>query len=352
VVERRRRAAALRGAAIAPAARFAQVAGDAALLHRQGGVEAAVAGVRRRAGASLDPEIAAWFCRRAPALLAEIDAADVLRAALDAEPEPHVRVPAAHLDEVCRAFGEAVDLKSPYLHGHCTGVAVLAAGAAARLGLDEAAARRAGLLHDLGRAAVPTGVWERRGPLTTADWEHVRLHAYHGERVVAAAGPLAALAPLVGTHHERLDGSGYHRGATGPAIGMPARVLAAADAWQAMAQERPHRSARDPGEAAHQLRAEVDAGRLDGDAVTAVLGAAGHDDRAVRPHRPAGLTERQVEVLRLVAQGLSNPQIAERLVVSRRTAEHHVQDVYAKIGVSSRAAAALFAMEHDLLRDG
>ena len=96
------------------------------------------------------------------------------------------------------------------------------------------------------------------------------------------------------------------------------------------------------------LREDARAGRLDADAVAAVLEAAGHRVGARRP-RPAGLTDRQVEVLRLLAAGLSNKQIAARLVVSPRTAERHVQDVYDKIGLSSRAGAALYAMEHGLV---
>ena len=97
-----------------------------------------------------------------------------------------------------------------------------------------------------------------------------------------------------------------------------------------------------------RLRTEVRTGRLDGDAVTAVLAAAGQAQGVRRP-RPADLTARQVEVLRLVARGLSSRHVADRLVISTRTAEHHVQDVYTKIGVSTRAGAALFAMEHGLV---
>jgi DNA-binding CsgD family transcriptional regulator len=198
--------------------------------------------------------------------------------------------------------------------------------------------------------AVPNGIWEKPGPLTSSDWERVRLHAYHGERIVARCGPLATLAPLVGTHHERLDGSGYHRQATATALSTSARVLAAADAFQAMTQARAHRPALSLDAAASEAAAEVAAGRLDADAVEALLAAAGQPRPPLRAPVPGGLTDRQLEVLRLVAAGLSNPQIAARLVVSRRTAERHVQDIYARIGVSSRAAAALFAMEHDLLR--
>ena len=150
-------------------------------------------------------------------------------------------------------------------------------------------------------------------------------------------------------HHERLDGSGYHRAAQAREIPVAVRILAAADAYQAMGQERPHRPALQPDAAADNLRADVDGGRLDRDAVTAVLDAGGHPITRTREALPAGLSEREVEVLRLVARGLTNRQIGEQFTISPRTAEHHVQHIYTKLGVSSRAAAAVFAMEHDLL---
>jgi DNA-binding NarL/FixJ family response regulator len=150
-------------------------------------------------------------------------------------------------------------------------------------------------------------------------------------------------------HHERLDGSGYHRGCTAAQIPIEARVLAAADALQAMTQARPHRDAVAVEEAAAALHGEAEAGKLDPDAVTAVVEAAGGTPQRRADIRPAGLSEREVEVLRLVAEGLSNREVAERLFISPRTAEHHVQHIYAKIGVSSRASAALFAMEQGLL---
>ncbi len=342
----------LSGEAIALPARIAQVAAVAALFHGLGGEEAAIEAVRRRRGAALDPAIADVVLRQAGRILGVLDGADPVRAAVAAEPQPAVEISEPGLDRVCRAFGEAVDLKTPLHHGHCTGVAELAAAAGECIGMQPAevvALRRAALVHDVGRVAVPNRIWERPGPLNWTDQESVRLHAYHSERVLAGSGPLASLAPLAGMHHERLDGSGYHRQAVAAAIPTAARVLAAADAFQAMTQARAHRPARSPGEAADVLADEARAGRLDVDAVRAVLEAAGRPPAAIAPARPSGLTERQIEVLRLVAAGLSNPQIAQRLVISRRTAEHHVQDVYARIGVSSRAAAALFAMEHDLL---
>jgi DNA-binding CsgD family transcriptional regulator len=197
---------------------------------------------------------------------------------------------------------------------------------------------------------VPVAIWERPGPLTIAEWDQVRLHPYHGERILHRAEAFRAIAPLVGMHHERLDGSGYHRGHRGYAVPPGARLLAAADAFQAMTHTRPHRPAMTGEQAAEQLEAEVRAGRHDGDVVDAVMAEGGvPTSTTTRAPSPAGLTDREVEVLRLVAAGLSNRQIGERLRVSPRTAEHHVQHVYSKIGLSSRAAAALFAMEHDLL---
>jgi len=198
---------------------------------------------------------------------------------------------------------------------------------------------------------VPNRIWAKLATLTSGELERVRLHAYYGERIISRSPSLAPVAVLAGLHHERLDGSGYHRQSRAPGLPAAARILAAADAYQAMTQHRPHRPALTADAAAAELRAEARAGRLDADAVAAVLAAAGGVRSAARRVWPAGLTQRQVEVLQLVARGLSNPQIADALVVSRRTAEHHVQDVYAKIGVSSRASAALFAMEHDILPD-
>ena len=195
-------------------------------------------------------------------------------------------------------------------------------------------------------------IWEKRGPLTAAEWEQARMHSYHSERMLARSDALAPLARVAGMHHERLDGSGYYRGCQARELSPAVRILAAADAFHAMTQDRPHRPALGTEEAAAELQREVRAGRLDGDAAAAVLEVAG----AGRPRRrdnlrPAGLSEREVEVARLVAAGCSNPEIAERLVISRRTAEHHVQHIYAKVGVSSRAGLALFAHEHDLIAD-
>ena len=332
-------------------ARVAHLAADAVVLVDLGGTEAAVDGVRRRSGSVLDPSLVETFAANARAILDRTG--NPRTCLLDEEPRPTEERDRSELVTVARVFGDVADLKFPTLHGHSSGVAALAVSAARGLRLDDqtcADLEVAANLHDLGRLAVTNAIWEKPGPLTSAEWEQVRMHPYHSERILATSSTLAALAPLAGLHHERLDGSGYHRGCGAREQSVAVRVLAAADALQAMMQDRPHRARLTGESAAVELTHAARAGALDGDCVAAVLEAAGQKRPQSRDLRPAGLSEREIEVLRLVAVGYSNPDIARKLVISRRTAEHHVQHIYAKLGVSSRPALALFAMEHDLVQ--
>jgi DNA-binding NarL/FixJ family response regulator len=115
-----------------------------------------------------------------------------------------------------------------------------------------------------------------------------------------------------------------------------------------MTEPRPHRDAMTEDAAAEELRREAREGRLDGDAVACVLSAAGKA-QGRRRERVAGLSAREAEVLRLLARGLATKQIAAQLVISPKTADSHIQHIYTKIGVSTRAAATVFAMRHDLV---
>jgi DNA-binding CsgD family transcriptional regulator len=269
------------------------------------------------------------------------------------EPAPPVTIPEWRVDDVAAALADAVDLKSPYLLGHSSGVARLAEAAATRLGLgaeESAAVRRSGLLHDLGRVGVSNLVWDKPGSLTSSEWEQVRLHAYYTERILARSPLLGRFAQTAGMHHERADGSGYHRGATAAAIPIAARVLAAADAFQALTETRPHRVAFAPDQAAKQVEAMVAAGALDPAAARAICESAGVALRRTPGAWPAGLTDREVEVLRLLARGRSKKQIATALVIAPGTVHTHTVHIYDKLGVSTRAGVALFAMEHGLLR--
>jgi HD-GYP domain-containing protein (c-di-GMP phosphodiesterase class II) len=269
--------------------------------------------------------------------------------AMECEPHPALVLDGDAIDGALGAMGDFADLVSPYLVGHSAGVADLAADAGRRCGLtgDEVLAlRRGALVHDIGRVAVPSRIWQHPGPLPPDDWERVRLHAYHTERLLSRSPFLAALTPIAAFHHERLDGSGYHRGSTGIALAMPARLLAAADAFHTTTEPRPHRDALLPDRAAERLGEEVRAGRLDADAVAAVLTASGQ--HVPRVPRPAGLTGRECEVLGLLARGLQTKQVARFLGISVKTADRHIQNAYRKMGVSTRAGAALFAMQHGL----
>jgi HD-GYP domain-containing protein (c-di-GMP phosphodiesterase class II)/DNA-binding CsgD family transcriptional regulator len=309
--------------------------------------------VARRSGTDFAPDVAAAFARRADDLLESISSESVWDQALEAEPASRPWLPASRLDEMATAFADFADLKSPFTLGHSHGVARLAETAAHELRMQEneiTALRQAALLHHLGRVGVANGIWDKPGRLSGGEWERVRLYPYHTERIVGRPAAFEGLGPLAGAAQERLDGSGYHRGVPAAVISTGARVLAAADVYQAMTEERPHRRALDPKVAAREMAAEVAAGRLDGEAVGAVLAAAGHSAKRPRTAWPAGLTEREVDVLRLVATAKPNKEIARLLFISGETVKNHVRHIYEKIGRSTRAGAALFAMENDLIR--
>jgi HD-GYP domain-containing protein (c-di-GMP phosphodiesterase class II) len=343
----------MRGEQVALASRLINLADVVEVFRRAGGVDAAVAVARDRRGGQFDPGLVDAFCERAPILLSEVDATPSWAAVIAAEPALVEGISDEELDQAREAIGEFAELKSPWTMGHARGVAELCSHAARELGLPEgdvAVLRRAGVVADLGRLGVPNTIWDKPGPLSQSELERVRLHPHLSERMLAFSPALAPLGALAGLHHERLDGSGYPRGVSGGAIGTAGRVLAAADAYHAMTQMRPHRPAHTDDDAARELRREVKAGRLDGDSVDAVLRAAGHRVRRQREW-PAGLTSREVEVLRLVARGLSNKQIAELLVIAPKTAGSHVEHIYRKIDVANRAQASVFAMRHGLMSD-
>lgn len=344
----------LPGEKIGRAARIVAIATGAELYHREGGVARAQAVLSARSGSLYDPALAHDFAQATPELFDRLPDESIWQAVMAAEPGAPQTVQGETLDATTRAIADFADLKSPYLVGHSPGVATLAEAAARSAGLPEvecAALRWAGHLHDIGRVGVPVGIWNKPGRLSEAEWECVRLHPYYTDRVLARVGALGVITALASRHHERTDGSGYFRGLSGSMLTLSARILAAADTYHALTEPRPHRSAHSPAAAAEVVRAEVKAGRLDGAAVEAVLMAAGHATRHVLPQLPAGLSAREVEVLRLLARGASNREMARTLVIAEKTVGHHVQHIYNKIGVSTRAAATLFAVQHDLLVD-
>jgi HD-GYP domain-containing protein (c-di-GMP phosphodiesterase class II) len=342
----------LKGEAVSSAVLLVTLAQDAVTYQRLGDLEAALQMVQARSGGAYDPRHAAHFCAHATALMRGLDAEPSWDQVLACEPGKPRALTEAQLDTACQALADFADLKSPYMLGHSPAVSKLAMAAARAAGLSEAeevTLRRAGLLHDLGRVGISAGVWTKPGPLTERDWEKVRLHPYYTERILARPLAFATISAIAALHCERLDGSGYHRRLPGSLLSPAARLLAAADVFQALLEPRPHRPARTPDAAATELARAAQAGRLDAEAVRYVLAAAGQSVKQTRPARPAQLTERELEVLRLIARGQSIKQVALQLTISPKTVDSHIQHIYEKLGVSTRAGATLFAVEHDLL---
>jgi HD-GYP domain-containing protein (c-di-GMP phosphodiesterase class II) len=341
------------GEAIPLAVRIAHVAQDAATFGVNEGVTTAVEVVRARAGRMLDPAVAEVFCQHASELLEGANAESCWAAVLACEPGEPTTFSALQFETAAFAIADFADLKSPFTVGHSRRVADLAARAAQQLGLPDGDVRDlrcAGLMQDIGRVGVSSLIWAKPGKLSDTEWERVRMHPYFTERVFSKSAVLARWGALAASHHERMDGSGYHRHVPGAMLSKLTRLLAAADVYCAMSEPRPHRPALSPEQAADELRREAKAGRLDAECVADVLRAAGHSSKHNEQVAQAtGLSAREIEVLRLMARGNSNKQIGATLFVTEKTVEHHVTHIYNKLGISSRAAATLYAIQSGLL---
>ena len=343
--------AGLRGDQLEPVMRVAQIANESEVFHRVGGVPGVVTMLSNRRGTQFDPRLVDLTVAHADELFARLDEIDAWAAvihgcaALDREmTDPELRT-------ALQTLADYADVRSSWFLGHSRSLAGLAAGAARRRQLPGAQVELvelAGLVSRLGTIGVSARTWNRAGPLSTAERERVRTVPYLTERILRHQPSLAEVGTIAGMVYERLDGSGYPRGLAGAAIPPAARILAAAAVYQALSEARAYRPAVDPEHARRQMLAEATAGRIDGDAVNAVLAAAGHRVRH-RPANVAGLTAREVEILAMVVRGLPNREVAATLSISPRTVGSHIEHIYNKIGVTSRGAAALFTMRHGLV---
>lgn len=344
-----------KGEQIPLAMRVVHLTHDMEAIGRRSSPAAAIDAARDRRDRTYDPDLADLFVAHGARWFDEVDGVDPWEAVLDLEPEPRRTLEGAGLDAALTVAADFIDLKSPYRAGHSRRCAQLGADAGRAYGATEqeiATLRRAALLHEFGTTAVPNSILDKRGSLTHAEFDRVQLHPMLTEQMLGRSPALAALNPIAAAHHEKADGSGYHKGLRAVATDRVGRLLAVVDVYVGLTTERADRPAFSANDAATELRQLASRGVFEPVAVDAVLAAAGHQavpGSARLKRRPGGLSGREVEVLRLAAMGLTTREIADRLFISPKTADHHIQHVYTKIEVSTRAAAALWAMEHELL---
>lgn len=344
----------LSGDAVKFPVRVVTLAQDAIALNDQHGFDGMKEKIARRAGGAYESALVDLFLAHADELLAGLDGPVDRETILALEPVPHSMLSDEAAEEAYLAIADMIDMRMPFTFGHSRAVASLADAAGKEMGLpasDLRDVRCAAYAHDIGELAVPVSTWMRAGALTERETDAARLHPYHGERaLVSLGGDGKAVAALVQRHHERLDGSGYHRNSRGTDLSPAARILAAAEAFQTAREARPHRPAATDAAAAAKLRSAAREGKLCPEAVEAVLASAGLPARRDRGARSAGLTPRETEVLRLIAAGHTAKEAARRLEIAPKTADNHIQSLYSKIGVTTRAGAALYALERGLLQ--
>jgi len=341
-----------KGDEIAVAARVATLALDAELFLRLGGPNAILQMAQQRRSGQYDPALVDSLCAHYADICQPVNMPWEQVLAMEPNTLQQRHLDPKQFDEVVRAIADFNDLRTPWMAGHSTAVGELSYAAALQDGLSEveaAALRHAGYTHDVGMLAISVSVWDKIEALTESEWDRVRLHPYYTERVLARSAALAPIGKLGALHHERIDGSGYYRQLPAAMQSRAARLLTAAELYRNKIEARPYRPAFSADEAAAILQQEVKAKRLDSGAVNAVLAAAGHSQPSKPRAYPAGLSEREVEVLRLLAKDLTNKQIAERLVISPATVDHHLRHIYTKIGCSTRMATTLFAMSQRLV---
>ncbi|MCE9597952.1 MAG: LuxR C-terminal-related transcriptional regulator [Spirochaetia bacterium] len=356
----------IRGDALSSAVRILHVANTVEIVRNAAGIDAACDVIRERTAGQFDPDVCRAFLKIGPDLLHGMETISVWDEVIRQAPRSESSPGSGRLRQIAEAFGSFVDLKSIYTAGRSKAVSHIVENAARRMGLkDVDDLIIASLLADIGMVSVPNNIIEKPGKLNTSEWERVRLHTYYTERILVRSPALATIASIASSHQERLDGSGYHRGSIGNAIPLGARLIAAADTYHALVQRRSYRSAYSPTEAAHILQRDVTAGRIDRTCADAVLDVVGNPNdsrkwqedvgpaspRRINSPSSSALSPREVEVLRLLARGSSNKEIGLALDISHRTVQHHVEHIYNKITVSTRAAATLYAVENGILTD-
>ena len=341
----------LKGAEIPLPARILHVAQVVEAAYSFGTASAAEAIAKERRSADFDPDVADTMLKLGarPRFWEPLSAESVYEQMMSTRPRSVFdSLTAGQADVVCELLADFADAKCRRTWNHSREVArigveiadAMGFGAGERWGL-----RRAGLVHDIGKAAVPVGILEKGDYLSEAESQRFRTHPHYTEVVLERVGPLHQLASVAAAHHEHLDGNGYHRGLSSGNLDTAARVLAVADRY---VLQRAGEQDEDRILAALKLLAGP---VLDPECIDGLNKAIGKGGAApVRPAASHGnLSERELEVLRLVAEGATAREVAGKLVISRKTAEHHLEHVYNKLGVTSKTAAAVYAVTNGLI---
>jgi putative nucleotidyltransferase with HDIG domain len=211
--------------------------------------DAAIEVARKRSGRWFDPELvsAAVTLAKSGALWAGLDSKDVVARAVSLEPEERsVTVTEDRLDSICEAFAEVIDAKSPFTYRHSNGVADAAIAIGRRMGLGErsvAFLRRTALLHDIGKLSVSNAILEKPDKPTEEEWAVIKKHPYYTLEILRKISGFEEFSEVAGSHHEKLDGTGYFRQLSGEQLTLPVRILVVADMFDALAANRPYRAA-------------------------------------------------------------------------------------------------------------
>lgn len=239
----------VRGSFLPIGARVVTLAQVIYLISATRGPEAAQEMVRERRGKSFDPQVvdACLELSQDPSFWETLEQESLADTVKAMEPETAYSYTSEdRLDDICAAFAEFIDMKSPFTATHSRGVALVAEGLAKKLGLSQEeliVAKRAGLLHDMGKVSVPNTILDKKGKLSEKEWERMRLHPYYSERILTKVGVFRPLAAIAGAHHEWMNGNGYFRQLQGGQLSKVAHVISVADMFQALSEERPYRPA-------------------------------------------------------------------------------------------------------------
>jgi putative nucleotidyltransferase with HDIG domain len=266
----------LKGEEIPILARILNLSQTLEVYWRERGADAAIVVALERAKRWFDPRLskAAKSLHAQGELFKDLDRPDMLQAMLlDLQPaQDSLPVTGERIDEICSAFATVVDAKSPFTFRHSLGVTSAALSMSQRLGFGieaQTAIRRAALLHDAGKLNVPNSILEKPGKLDADEWTIIRNHPHHTFQILRRIPGFGELAEIAASHHEKLDGTGYWRGLTAQQMPLPARLLAVADIYDALAAERPYRSAL-PREKVFSIIDEHVPHALDADCVQAL----------------------------------------------------------------------------------